>query len=291
MDDDCVNKDTSGLHAGKSTTVLTQPTHPTENWNFQNSPHLAPTYEEEGFYVFPASFAQRRMWFLEEYVSGSPVYHLDFALRIQGRLNPVILGNAFNKLLERHESLRTFFALTEDDSLAQLILPSLRFPLPVESLEGFSLKDVAALCQQLLKEPFPLTNPPLLRPRLFQLGEEDHVFFLSMHHILADGWSLGLLLQELREFYESELQDREPVLAELEIQYADFAEWEQETLQGESLASLQAYWKESLTPLPPSLELPHASGNKAVDFAGAHHYERLSANDVQGFRQFLPSLS
>ena len=86
---------------GKNATVLTQSLNQTEARTFQASPNLAPTYEEEGFYVFPASFAQRRMWFLEEYVSGSPVYHLDFALRIQGRLNSSILGSAFNKLIER----------------------------------------------------------------------------------------------------------------------------------------------------------------------------------------------
>jgi len=223
----------------------------------------------------PLSFAQQRLWFLDQLEPGSPLYNVPDAVRINGPLDVAALERSLNEIVRRHEVLRTTFP-TVDGKPVQVIAPDLTIPLPVVDLTGLpeAEREPEALRQarEQARRPFDLARGPLLRARLLRLGEEDHVALMIMHHIASDGWSTGVLVQEIAALYDAFSHDRPSLLPELPIQYADFAHWQRNWLQGEILEAQLDYWKQQLKGLPPLLELPTDRPRPALQsFHGAHH--------------------
>ncbi len=200
----------------------------------------------------PLSFAQQRLWFLEQLEPGTPLYNLPIAVKLVGQLDVEALEWALNQVIRRHEILRTSFISVEGRA-AQVVAPemTIRFTV-VEAAEA----DVPELASEEAQRPFDITTAPLLRARLLRLGPEHHVALLTMHHIVSDGWSMSVLVGEIAALYEARVTGGTAALPGLPIQYADFAVWQRGWLRGETLDQELAYWKNQLTGLPPLLELP-----------------------------------
>ena len=205
------------------------------------------------------SFAQQRLWFLDQFAPGSPTYNVPAVFRLAGRLDARSLERSLNEIVRRHAILRTSFA-TAGSKPVQIVLPTLTIEMPRLDLGGFDGAVREAEASRLMREeslrPFDLTRGALLRARLLRLGAEEHVLLLTLHHIVADGWSLSVLLRELTALYAADSADEPAPLPELPIQYTDFAHWERERLQGEFLETRLAYWKRQLDSMPPALLLP-----------------------------------
>ncbi|MFP2929328.1 amino acid adenylation domain-containing protein, partial [Pyxidicoccus sp. 3LG] len=198
------------------------------------------------------------MWFLDQYQPGSALYNVPAALRLEGAVDTGALERAFSELVRRHQSLRTTFQAQEGGPV-QLISPSGTSRLEVEDLGHLPApaREVEAL--RLVKEearkPFDLVNGPLLRTRLVRLSEREHLLLVTMHHIVADGWSTNVLVREVATLYLAFVAGRPSPLPELPIQYADYAAWQRDWLQGDVLERQLAYWKRQLEGIPPALEL------------------------------------
>ena len=208
----------------------------------------------------PLSFAQERLWLLEQLQVGA-AYNMPTALRLNGQLNAAVLQQVLGELVKRHEGLRTRFELRGGGSPVQVIDPPRPFVLQVEDLSGIvSTEERERRAQELLRERavdhFDLSRGPLLRMVLVKLADQEHVLLISMHHIISDGWSMGILLRELGILYEAFSQGRSSPLPALEVQYADYALWQKQWLQGDVLQKQLDYWKEQLADAPPALELP-----------------------------------
>jgi acyl transferase domain-containing protein len=197
----------------------------------------------------PLSYAQARLWFLDQLEPGNPAYNLPAAVRLAGRLDIPALARTFDEIRRRHEALRTSFVAHQGHGL-QLISPDWRAPLPVVDLEALAPAQREAqaqkLAQQEAQEPFDLSRPELLRVRLLRLGADEHILLLTMHHIISDGWSMGVLVREVSQLYTAYAAGEESPLAELSVQYADYAAWQREYLQGERLEEQLAYWRKQL---------------------------------------------
>jgi len=206
----------------------------------------------------PLSFSQRRLWFLDQLQPGNPAYSLVQAIRIEGPLDLAALRSALQAIVARHASLRTTFG-TVDGTPIQVVRPDATVQLPLRDLSGLaeSEREAAAigLAEQEARRPFDLERAPLLRTTLLRLSEADHLLVLNIHHIIVDGWSMGVLMQELQSLYPSFAAAEPPSLSELPIQYADFAIWEKQWLQGPLLEKLLSYWKGQLNGRPASLQL------------------------------------
>ena len=214
---------------------------------------------EEEVFAFPTSFAQQRLWFLDQFEPGNPFYNLPAAVLLKGRLNVVVLELSFKEIVRRHEALRTTFA-TVDGQPVQVVGQKFNFGLQVLDLQQLAETEREEKVKQLATEeaskPFDLTKGPLLRASLLQLDAEEYVLLLTLHHIIFDGWSIGVFLQELAALYEAFLIGKPSPLPELSIQYADFAIWQREWLAGDRLQTQLNYWKKQLSGAPPLLELP-----------------------------------
>ncbi|MEG4215637.1 amino acid adenylation domain-containing protein [Microcoleus sp. Pol14C6] len=218
----------------------------------------ANTAEEEVF-AFPTSFAQQRLWFIDQFEPGNPFYNLPAAVLLKGRLNVVVLERSFKEIVRRHEGLRTTFA-TVDGQPVQVVRQQFNFGLQVLDLQKLPEiqreVEVKRLAAAEASKPFDITKGPLLRSSLLQLDAEEYVLLLTLHHIIFDGWSIGVFLQELAALYEAFSIGKPSPLPELSIQYADFAIWQREWLAGEHLQTQINYWKKQLSGAPPLLELP-----------------------------------
>lgn len=203
----------------------------------------------------PLSFAQQRMWFLYQMDQQNSAYNEALTIRLTGRLNIDILEQTINAIIQRHESLRTTFPVVEGKPI-QKIAPSLKIKLLVINLKDISQDQIDKQIIEELQKPFDLTQSPLLRCTLFDLGYENYILVNVFHHIIIDGWSKGILFKELSKFYQALLSNSTVDLPELPIQYADFAVWQRQWLQGEILENQLNYWKKQLTGAPPLLELP-----------------------------------
>ncbi|HET6364287.1 MAG TPA: amino acid adenylation domain-containing protein [Nitrospirota bacterium] len=212
----------------------------------------------EGF-IFPLSFAQQRLWFLDQLEPETPLYNIPQAFRISGALNVGALRQTFEAIVTRHESLRTTFSAVEGVPV-QCIADKGSISLPVIDLTGLLEADreneARRLAAEEFRRPFDLARGPLLRVSLLRLGDKEHILLLTQHHIISDGWSLGVLIREMKVHYEAFSHENIPSLPELPIQYADFAEWQRKWLQGEVLASQVSYWKEHLGGVLPIMALP-----------------------------------
>ncbi|MEM1207288.1 MAG: amino acid adenylation domain-containing protein, partial [Acidobacteriota bacterium] len=236
--------------------------------------------------ALPLSFSQQRLWFLDRLEPESPAYVLSGAVRIRGPLDAGALERAFVALVERHEALRT--RIVEDAGRGlQRIDPPRSQSLPVEDLSHLQPEPRLELARRRAtaeaRRPFRLDRDPLLRTGLLRLAGDDHVLLVSIHHIVSDGWSLGILFRELGAFYAAENGGAEVNLPTLPIQFADYAAWERTWLDGPVLERQLAFWTEHLAGAPPLLELPTDRPRPAAQtFSGARHHVRIDAAVAQG---------
>jgi alpha-ketoglutarate-dependent taurine dioxygenase len=215
----------------------------------------------------PVSFAQRRMWFLQQLEPQSPAYNLPCVFRLNGPLDVAVLERTLTEIVRRHEVLRTSFAF-DGDELVQVVSPAGPARIEVTDLSGEPEAGREALVSRLALEyarrPFDLARGPLYRVALLRLGTEEHVVLFALHHIASDGWSTGILTREVATLYDAYSRGLASPLAELPVQYADFAVWQHEWLRDEMLERQLAYWRELLGDTPPTLELPTDRPRPAV---------------------------
>jgi amino acid adenylation domain-containing protein/non-ribosomal peptide synthase protein (TIGR01720 family) len=243
----------------------------------------------------PLSFAQQRMWFLEQLEPGSSAYNIPIAIRMRGPLAIGGLERSLNAVAARHETLRAAFD-NLDGKAVQRIESRVDVPLPVLDLSGTDEGEREVLLRKLAAQEadrtFDLRRAPLIRARLTRLDRDDHVLLMTMHHIVSDAWSFGVLLRELGAFYRAFLSARAPVLPELPIQYADYAEWQTRCLQGEALESQLAYWRRQLEGPLPVLELPVDRLRPAIQtYRGARRNIELSRATLESLRELSRSES
>ncbi|MBD2468780.1 condensation domain-containing protein [Nostoc sp. FACHB-145] len=200
----------------------------------------------------PLCLAQERLWFLDQLEPGNPFYNVAIAIRLTGKLNPVILEQSLNEIIKRHESLRTSFPAIDGRPI-QIIHESLEIKLSIWQNCDFDIQNVIL---QETQQPFDLSQLPLLRAKLIHQKEDEHLLLISIHHIIADGWSIGILIQELAKIYAAFSVGKPSPLPELSIQYADYAYWQRQWLQTDILQPQLAYWKQQLSNSAPLLQLP-----------------------------------
>jgi len=223
----------------------------------------------------PLSYAQQRLWFLDQLEPHNPANNMPAAVRLTGPLNVEALGRTFNEITRRHESLRTSFPVVNGypvQSIAAFLHGVLRLEdlsaLPEDEREAEVERQATAEARR----PFDLAKGPLFRVRLLRIAAEEHVVLLTMHHIISDGWSMGVFVRDAAALYQAFCDERPSPLEELRIQYADFAHWQQEWLQGDVLEAHLAYWKEALAGAPDSLALPTDRPRPATQsYRGARH--------------------
>ncbi|WP_407882763.1 amino acid adenylation domain-containing protein, partial [Scytonema sp. NUACC26] len=227
----------------------------------------------------PLSFAQQRLWFLNQLQPDSCAYNIPVAIRLTGRLNIIALMQSFNEIVHRHSVIRTTFA-SATGQLIQQITPTLDLNVPVVDLRYLpKVKrevEVECLTIQEAQQPFDLAQGPLLRVTLLKLTETEHVVLLTMHHIISDGWSMGIFIRELAALYKALDSGQPSPLPELPIQYADFALWQRQWLQGKVLEAQLVYWQRQLSGCP-VLQLPTNRPRPAIQtFQGATQSFSLS---------------
>ncbi|MBE8997966.1 amino acid adenylation domain-containing protein [Nostoc sp. LEGE 12447] len=234
----------------------------------------------------PLSFAQQRMWFLYQLESQSPFYNEGLQLRVAGVLNVEALQQSINEIIRRHEILRTTFPAVDGKPL-QVIFPSLALVMPVLDFQGIEESEVQQIVTKEARQPFDLSNGPLLRVTLLRLGSESHILVLIMHHIITDGWSMGIFIQELSTLYRGFTLSSPLLLPELPIQYADFAVWQRQWLTEEIQKQQLNYWKQQLADAPPLLELPTDKPRPAVQtFCGATQEFQIDQNLSKQIKTF-----
>ncbi len=202
----------------------------------------------------PASFGQEQLWFIDKFAPGLASYNIACGLRLRGALDRQALGRAVDAFVVRHESLRTRLVTDADGRPLQHIDPPAPAPLPLVDLAGLRPEQRAAELTRIADSdaatPFDLAAGPLFRRQLVRLAEDEHVLIAVLHHAVFDGWSFGVLMRELPALYEAEVNGTPPELAELPIQFADYAVWERERLTGATLEEMLAYWRSQLADLP-----------------------------------------
>jgi len=223
----------------------------------------------------PLSFAQQRLWFIDQLEPGSAFYNVPAAVRLKGSLNKEALEQTLTEVIRRHEVLRTRFG-TVGGRAVQVIEAAAPVQLEVEELSELEVAEREARVRELAQEeaatPFDLSRGPLLRVKLVRLDEQDHVVLLTLHHIVMDGWSLGIFIREIATLYEAFIEGKPSPLPELAIQYADFALWQRAYLQGEVLEQQLKYWHEQLAGAETVLKLPTDKPRPAIySYRGATH--------------------
>ncbi|MFP2895291.1 condensation domain-containing protein [Corallococcus sp. 4LFB] len=207
----------------------------------------------------PLSFAQQRLWFLEQLEPGTSRYSVPAAVRLEGALDVAVLEQAFAELTRRHESLRTLFR-QDADSAEQVILPPQRQALRVVDLTSLAgaerQAEVLRQANATAQRPFDLQRGPLFITTLLRLGEREHLLVLNVHHIVSDAWSTSVLVREVGQLYAAFSQGQPSPLPVLPVRYADYAHWQRQWLRGEELERQLSYWRQQLEGAPARLELP-----------------------------------
>jgi amino acid adenylation domain-containing protein len=240
---------------------------------------------EENQTQFPLSFAQERLWFLDQLEPDSTFYNISIAARLSGQLNRTALEKTLSEIVRRHEVLRTSFQFINGRP-AQVVSPAEDLSLPLTDLNVFAEAEREGEVERLIAEeahrPLKLERGSALRMSLVRLNEAEHVVLFTMHHIVADGWSLGVLVREVAALYEAFSEGRPSPLEELPIQYADFAVWQRDWLQGAELEEQLSYWKRQLSGGAMPLRLPTDRPRTATPkFHGASHSFTLPAESVE----------
>ncbi|MDZ7399742.1 MAG: amino acid adenylation domain-containing protein [candidate division KSB1 bacterium] len=238
----------------------------------------------------PLSFAQQRLWFLDQLEPNSPFYNIPSAMRLSGHLNKEALKRSIAEIVRRHETLRTTFKAVKGKPY-QVIAEDFSVTINEIDLSHLPEAEQETKVQQLATEeaqrPFDLVSGPLFRVTLISLKPDDHVVLFTLHHIISDGWSMGVLVKEVAELYQAFAEGKESPLPELPIQYADFAHWQKNWLSGEVLEKQLAYWKEKLAGSPPVIELPTDRPRPAVQsFKGSMISKRYSGELLQSLKAF-----
>jgi acyl transferase domain-containing protein/non-ribosomal peptide synthetase component F len=241
--------------------------------------------------ALPVSLAQQRLWFIEQLDPGNIAYNLLGGVRLTGKLDVSALERAFTEIIKRHESLRTTFAIAEDGTALQIIKSSEPFSLLPVDLRDLSaedrLREAHARGQAEARKPFDLTNGPLMRVDLLQFDDEEHVIILTMHHIVSDGWSVGVLFWEVAKLYEAFAAGKESPLPELPIQYADYAIWQREYLEQAGLNDQLGYWLQQLDGAPLLTKLPSDRPRLNVPgFHGANEPFTIPQSLTESLREF-----
>jgi amino acid adenylation domain-containing protein/natural product biosynthesis luciferase-like monooxygenase protein len=235
----------------------------------------------------PLSFAQQRLWFLDQLHPNSPAYNNPYAMRMKGVLNVEAAREALSEIVKRHEVLRTTFMRTPEGAM-QLVQPGMEFRLEVEDLSGVAQEErEAEMLYRLQAEadrPFNLEHGPLLRARVLKLGKEDHVLQVVLHHIVTDGWSQHILLREFASLYTAFAMGQPSPLPEMKLQYGDFAVWQRQRLKGEVLAEQVEYWKKELHGMQ-TLDLPVDSRGTDVGQGAGRALFRLTTESTQKIKQ------
>jgi amino acid adenylation domain-containing protein len=215
--------------------------------------------KERAVRTFPVSFSQQRLWFLDRLEPGSHAHTIFRAVTWHGPLDPEALRRAVSEVVRRHEALRTVFPEVDGEP-RQRVMPAADLPLPLADLSLLPREErsrrARTTAEEEARRPFDLAAGPVFRARLLRLGEREHVLLLAMHHIVSDGWSLGIVFREVTALYRAFAAGLPSPLAEPELQFPDFAAWQRERLSGERLDEELAWWRERLAGFPAVLELP-----------------------------------
>src|SRR5947209_1699913 len=238
----------------------------------------------------PLSSSQRRIWFLQQLEPTGGSYNVPYTSRLKGRLNVEALSESIAELIARHESLRTSFVTLEENTPRQVVHQAASCKLEVRDLSSVDVdqqdRRLYALLEQEATRPFDLALAPLVRAVLVRLGEAEHVLCLVFHHIVVDGWSIGLLSRELSLCYNARLKHRHSALAPLPVQYVDFAVWQSKRMDADDLGRQSTYWKEHLKGAPAAIELVSDRPRPAVlTFRGAKHSDTLPAETLASVRE------
>lgn len=250
-------------------------------------PEAIPRREGEGPCVL--SFSQQRLWFLDQWAPGDPAYNAVIAMRAHGPLDLDRLRRGLDTVFERQQALRTVFVPGDDGTPLQVVLDEWSFELPVVDLSDVPAErreeEMLEVAREEARRSFDLASDLMLRVTAIKLSDEEHVLLALEHHIAFDGWSDGLLFEELAELYGAELEDRAAQLPELPIQYGDFAVWQRGRMDGALLESHLAYWRAQLGDAPAKIELPTDRPRPPVQtFSGSHHHFELDTELIQPLR-------
>ncbi|MGB3292552.1 MAG: condensation domain-containing protein [Phormidesmis sp.] len=247
----------------------------------------------EEVFIFPLSFAQERLWLVDQLAPHQVSYNISRALRLEGPLDIPALTEAITEIRRRHEVLRTIFKVVEGMP-CQVITPEATLPVPVLDLQTLAPEAQSEQTQSLAytaaQTPFELSTGPLMRVQLLKLAEHVHVFLITVHHIIADAWSVAVFSRELSSLYNAFTQGKSSPLPEPSIQYADFAEWQKQTLPGALLDTQLSYWRQQLADIPPHLVLPtdRPRSNKQTVEAGTIRFQ-LSEETTQQLKALSQS--
>lgn len=238
--------------------------------------------------ALPLSFAQQRLWFLEQLVPGTPVYNIPGAVHLRGELDLKALQMALNEITRRHEVLRTRFVVRDAVSYQEITEPG-EWELPLTNVSHLPQEEREAVVARLLLEeaeiPFDLTHSQLMRVRLIRLADDEHCLMLCMHHIISDGWSIGVFQKELAMLYEAFIQGKPSPLPELPIQYGDFSEWQRKRMQEGAYEKQLAYWQKQLDGLSSDAALPYNRVRpKVPTYRGGRFLIELSPEQTEHLR-------
>ncbi|WP_338925843.1 amino acid adenylation domain-containing protein [Mycetohabitans endofungorum] len=248
-------------------------------------PEITPMSRESSL---PLSFAQQRLWFLAQLDGGSDTYHIPLALHVRGPLDRAAWQQALDALLARHEALRSTFVSVEGQPQVRLLPADTGVPLRWHDLRGVPDADMqlSRLSQEAAHAPFDLARGPLIHACGIQVADDEHVLVLTKHHIVSDGWSIGVLVRELSALYAASVGAQAAPLPPLAVQYPDYAAWQRQWLTGERLQAQSDYWRATLADAPVLLELPTDRPRPAQQsFAGAHVPVRIDAATTQALKR------
>ncbi|WP_353821203.1 condensation domain-containing protein, partial [Mesorhizobium sp.] len=251
----------------------------------QDLPAIAAVSRDEPLVL---SFAQQRLWFLAQLDEGSTNYHIPLALRLRGELDRSAWQRSLDRLFARHEALRSVFVAPEGKPWVEVLPPDAGLPMVEHDLRDRPDAEAALLdlCHEEARTPFDLARGPLIRGRLIRMPDEEHVFLLTQHHIVSDGWSMGVLVRELRQLYRAFEAGQDDPLPPLAIQYPDYAAWQRQWLSGERLQKQAQYWRDTLSGAPARLVLPTDHARPAQQsFAGASVPIVIDADLTRGLKR------
>ncbi|MBV9788063.1 MAG: amino acid adenylation domain-containing protein, partial [Chloroflexi bacterium] len=264
-----------------------------------------PVLPRDGSVALPLSFAQQRLWFIDQLQPDGIAYNVPLAFRLTGALDPAALARALNTIVSRHEALRTAFP-TEAGQPCVVIAPSLHVPLPLIDLQSYPAAQRESIAQLRItaeaRTPFDLQHGPLIRTMLLRLDEQAHVLVVNLHHIIADGWSMSVFMRELTALYDAALRGApdDHGLPELPIQYTDYAGWQQAWLRNAAIVGQLESWKQQLADVP-VLQLPtdrprpalpsHAGGSQLFSVPAAVSQELQALSRREGVTLFMTLLA